>query len=125
MEAKQGETTNQIALKEDNQMLMWLHLSQLLSLFTGFGGLIAPIIIWQVKKDEIINMDEQGKEVVNFQISLILYAIISGILALVLIGFALLIIVAIIGLILPIINGIKANNGQKDIRYPLTIRFIK
>lgn len=125
MEVKQGETTNDIALREDNQMLMWLHLSQLLTFVTGFGGLIAPIIIWQVKKDEIADMDEQGKEVVNFQISLILYAIISVILMILFIGIFLAIVVGIIGLVLPIINGIKANNGQKDIRYPLTIRFIK
>jgi len=113
------------ALHEDRQMLMWLHLSQLLNLVTAIGGVIAPILIWQLKKDEIDQMDEQGKEVVNFQISIMIYAIISAILTCVFIGIIMLPIVALINIIFPIIYGIKAKDGVNEIRYPLTIRIIK
>lgn len=111
-------------LKEDRQMLMIMHFSQLLNLITGFGGLVVPIILWQLKKDEIVNMDTQGKEVVNFQISMMLYAIVSAILCIILIGFVLLGVLALLNIIFPIIYGIKAKDGKSEIRYPLTIRFI-
>lgn len=112
------------ALKEDRQMLMIMHLSQLLGLVTAIGGLVVPIILWQLKKDEIKNMDEQGKEVVNFQISILIYAAVSALLILVLIGFFLLAVVALINIIFPIIYGLRAKDGEEIIRYPLTIRFI-
>lgn len=112
-------------LKEDRQMLMLMHLSQLLFVVSGIGGIIVPLILWQLKKTEIQNMDEQGKEVVNFQISLFIYYAISGLLAFILIGIPLLVVLMLINIIFPIIYGIKANNGEAVIRYPLTIRFIK
>src|SRR5699024_10929097 len=101
---EQADPTNEkhtLALKEDRQMLMLMHLSQLLGLATAIGGLVVPIILWQLKKDEIKNMDEQGKEVVNFQISVLLYAAVSVLLALVLVGFLLLAAVALINIIFP------------------------
>lgn len=112
-------------LKEDRQMLMLMHLSQLLFVVSGIGGIIVPLILWQLKKTEIRYMDEQGKEIVNFQISLFIYYAISGVLAFVLIGIPLLIVLMLINIIFPIIYGIKANNGESPIQYPLTIRFIK
>lgn len=69
-------------------------------------------------------MDEQGKEVVNFQISILIYAAVSALLILVLIGFFLLAVVALINIIFPIIYGLRAKDGEEIIRYPLTIRFI-
>ncbi len=113
------------ALKEDRQMLLIMHLSQLLNLITGFGGLVVPIVLWQLKKDEISHMDEQGKEVVNFQISLFIYYIIASILMIILIGFILLPILLLLNIIFPIIYGLKAKDGVATIKYPMTIRFIK
>mgnify|MGYP001041147899 CR=1 FL=1 len=110
--------------KEDRQMLMVLHLSQLLNFITGLGGIIVPILLWQLKKDEINQMDEQAKEVINFQISFFIYSIIGLVLCLVLVGFLILGIVGLLGIIFPIINGIKANNGEQ-VSYPFTIKFIK
>ncbi len=111
------------ALREDKQQLVILHLSQLLDYVTGFGGLIVPLILWLVQKDKIYGMDEHGKMVVNFQLSLLLYAIISSVLILIGIGILMLIAIGILGLIIPIINAVRANNGQEP-SYPLTIRFI-
>ena len=55
-------------MREDRQTLMLAHLSQLLDLVTGFGGFIVPLVIWISKKDEIYDMDEQGKGIINFQL---------------------------------------------------------
>lgn len=118
-------TENPVVLKEDNQTLMFLHLSQLLFIVSGLGGIIAPIIIWQVNKDKIQDMDRQGKEVVNFQISLFLYYIVAAILIIALVGLVLLPLLGLLNIIFPILYGLRAKDGVRDIRYPLTIRFIK
>ena len=65
-------------MREDRQTLMLAHLSQLLDLITGFGGFIVPLIIWATNKDKIYDMDEQGKGIINFQLSILLYTIIIG-----------------------------------------------
>lgn len=125
METNYSSEKTYVALREDRQMLMLLHLSQLLNTVTGLGGLIAAIVIWQIKKGEIAHMDEQGKEVVNFQISLILYAMLSVVLVIILVGIFTAIAVGLISIIFPIIYGIQAKDGKHPIRYPLTIRFIQ
>ncbi len=111
-------------MREDRQTLMLTHLSQLLDLITGFGGFIVPLIIWQTKKDEIYEMDIHGKSIVNFQLSMFLYAIICIPLIL-LIGLGLigLIAIGILCLVFPVINAIKVNNGEPP-HYPLSIKFI-
>lgn len=111
-------------LKEDNQLLVLMHLSQLLDFVTGFGGLIVPLVLWMTKKDEIKDMDKQGKMILNFRISMFIYLIISGILALILIGIVGLVIIGIIMLIYPIVNAINVSNG-KEPYYPFSIEFIK
>ena len=111
-------------MKEDRQTLMLTHLSQLLDLITGFGGFIVPLVIWISKKDEIYEMDIHGKSIINFQLSMFLYALICVPLILLLgLGFIGLISIAILCFIFPIVNAIKANNGEEP-HYPLTINFI-
>ena len=110
--------------RKDNQLLVITHLSQLLTVITGFGGLIVPLIIWATQKDNVEQMDEQGKDIINFQISMIIYAIICIPLCLIVVGFFGLIVVWLLSLIMPIINAINASNGAPT-RYPLTITFVK
>ncbi len=112
-------------MKEDRQLLVITHLSQLLSFLTGFGGLIVPLVIWMSKKDEIYEMDEQGKAIVNFQISVMIYAFICiPMIFLCGLGILGLIVVGIFSFIFPIVNAIKVNNGER-INYPLSIEFLK
>lgn len=114
------------ALKEDNQTLVLTHLSQLLDYVTGFGGLIAPLVIWLTQKDKIYNMDYHGKMILNFQFSLMLYAVLSIPLMLITFGLGVIVPIALaaLGFIMPIVNAIKVNNGQEP-SYPLSIQFIK
>ena len=106
------------------QMAMLLHLSQLAGFIVPFAGLALPIIIWQIKKDEMPAIDAHGKMVTNWIISVLIYGTISAVLILVLVGIPLLMLVALLGIIFPIIGAIRANNGELW-TYPLTIRFIK
>ncbi|HZH70015.1 MAG TPA: DUF4870 domain-containing protein [Flavobacteriaceae bacterium] len=116
--------TNDNYMREDKQFLMLTHLSQLLNYLTGFGGLIVPLILWSINKDNIIALDQQGRAIVNFQISLFLYSLISIPLIFIFgIGVFLLIAIWIVGLVMPIINGIKASNGE-PIHYPISIKFL-
>lgn len=112
-------------MKEDRQTLMLTHLSQLLDLVSGFGGFIVPLVIWIVNKDKIYDMDEHGKSILNFQLSMFIYAILCIPLILLFgIGFIGLILIGLACLIFPIINGIKANNGEMP-DYPLSIEFFR
>ncbi|WP_031429110.1 DUF4870 domain-containing protein [Flavimarina sp. Hel_I_48] len=110
---------------EDRTLLVATHLSQLLDLVTGIGGFIVPLFLWLTQKEKIINMDSQGKEILNFQVSLFIYGILCiplmllfglGLLGLMVVGF--------LGFIFPIINAIKVSNGEIP-HYPLSIVFFK
>jgi len=88
------------------------------------GGIICPLILWQLKKGDDPFIDEQGKESVNFQISMLLYWIIAWPLCFACIGIVLVPLIPIADVVLVLIASIKAGNGRAY-RYPLTIRFIK
>lgn len=110
--------------KQEKTWGMLCHLSALgVFVFPAFGNIIGPLIVWLIKKDESPFVDDQGKESLNFQISLTIYCLVSSILILVAIGIILLIALGIAFLTLVIIASIKANEGE-EFRYPLTIRLI-
>jgi len=101
------------------------HLSQLLDVITGFGGFIVPLILWLTNKEKIYSMDIHGKSIINFQLSMLLYAIIAVPLILAFgLGILLLIGIALLCFILPIINAVKASNGEEP-NYLFSINFVK
>ncbi len=104
---------------------MLCHLSAL-CMYVGvpFGNLAGPLLVWLLKRNEFPYVDEQGKESLNFQISISIYGILAAILLFVFIGFILLFALAAFQLVMVIIAAVKANDGN-PIRYPLTIRFLK
>ena len=112
---------------QDPQTRQWgliLHLSLLANLVLPPAGLIVPIVIWQLKKDELPGIDAHGKNAVNWIISLVIYLAVSFVLAFVIIGFLLLLVLGVLSVVFPIIAAIKANNGEVW-KYPLTISFLK
>ena len=109
---------------EAKQWAMFAHLSALLGFLIPFGSIVAPLVIWQIKKNEFPFVDDQGKEALNFQITVLIAVIVSFLLTFVLIGLLLLPIVGIAWLVLTIMGGIKANNGE-TYRYPFALRLIK
>ena len=101
------------------------HASALLGVFLHFPGhLLAPLIVWLMKRDESPEIDAQGKEAVNFQISMLIYNIVAAVFCLVLIGFVFLAILWVLNAVFVIIAAIQASDG-KLYRYPMTIRFIQ
>ncbi|AEA72054.1 MULTISPECIES: DUF4870 domain-containing protein [Pseudomonas] len=110
--------------KEARQWAMFCHLSALLGIWIPFGTLIGPLVLWQLKRESDPFIDAQGKEALNFQITVAIASAISLLLMVVVIGFFLFGLVAIGALVLTIIGGVKANEGQ-PYRYPFTWRLVK
>ena len=111
-------------MKENRQLLVFTHLSQLLDFVTGIGGFIVPLLLWLVKKDEVFDMDRHGKAILNFRISMFLYLLIC-IPYVLLFGLGLLgfIVIGLFYIIFPIINAVRASNNQQP-NYPLSIKFL-
>ena len=110
--------------KDERTWAMLCHISTFCGLIIPFGNILAPLIIWLIKKEELPFVEDQGKEVLNFQISMIIYLLISGILCIILIGIPIVIGLVIFSFIITIIAAISANDG-KSYRYPLNLRLIK
>lgn len=110
--------------KEERTWGMLCHLSVLAGFIIPFASIIAPLVIWMIKKDEMPFVDDQGKESLNFQITMLIGFIISFILMFVIIGIFLMLALAIFDLVMVIIAAMKANEGVRY-RYPYRIQFIK
>jgi len=110
--------------QETRNWAMFLHLSQFAGVLVPVGGLVVPIVLWQLKKTELPQIDDHGKVVVNWIISEFIYGIVSILLTVVIIGVPMLIALGVVGTIFPVIGGIKASNGELW-RYPLSIPFLK
>ena len=87
-------------------------------------GIIAPLVIWQIKKEDDPFINENGKEAVNFQITVSIFSLICIPFIFIVIGIPLLIAVEIFNLVCVIIAAIKTNNGE-HYSYPIAFRFIK
>ena len=100
------------------------HASALLGLFFHFLGHIGgPLIVWLMKRGVSPEIDANGKESLNFQISMLIYDAVAAILCIVLIGIPILIALWILNTVLVIIASVKTSEG-KFYRYPFIIRFI-
>lgn len=144
-------------IEENRDARTWAtlcHLSALLMLLgVPLGNVLGPLVVWLVKRNEHPFVDDQGKEALNFQLSITLYWVIAGILILFSVGsiaffwpavhhrmfdfgnpmtmpfvmlFGLLLIfgLLILEVILSIVAAVKTSNGEAY-RYPLTLRAIK
>jgi uncharacterized Tic20 family protein len=111
--------------RDAQQWAMFCHLAGLAKYVPiPFSNVLAPLILWQIKKEQSPFVDDQGKEAVNFQITVTIYVIISCLLFCVGIGVFILPLVGVFDLVFLIIAALKANQGELY-RYPLTIRFMK
>lgn len=103
---------------------MLCHASALLGLFFHFfGHLLGPLLVWLIKRADAPEIDANGRESLNFQLSMLIYDIIAGILCLVVIGIPILIALWILNTVFVIIASVKTSEG-KLYRYPFTIRFL-
>ena len=109
--------------QQTRQWGMLLHLSLLAGFLLPIAGLIVPVVIWVLKKDELPGVDVHGKNALNWIISAIIYGVASGILIIVAIGVPLLLILAVLSIVFPIIASLKAKNGEYW-KYPMSISFL-
>jgi uncharacterized Tic20 family protein len=103
--------------KDDRTMALFCHLGGVL------GHIVLPLVIWLIKKDQSRFVDDQGKEALNFQITMAIALVISGASMLILVGIVLFPAVWITNIVFSIIGAVAANKGEVY-RYPITIRFI-
>ena len=121
---------------EERQWAMFAHLSALLGglVTAGWAGsvgcFIGPLVIWMLKKDTMPFVDDQAKEALNFNITVAIIFFVLLMLTLFTLGIGIIltgpvmVIVGLAWLVLTIIAGIKANQGERY-RYPLTLRLVK
>lgn len=117
-----GKEKTAMSAIDINQYCMFIHLSQLL-VFMGIG-LIVPIILWLMKRDESPIINQHGKIVANWILSLLVYCAIGGILCCIFIGIPILVAVGICNIIFIILGSTKAYSGELW-KYPLSIEFLK
>jgi uncharacterized Tic20 family protein len=98
--------------KETNQWAMFIHFSILAGWVVPIAGLIVPILLWQIKKDELPGIVPHAHVVLNWIVTSFVYALICLILSIVLIGFLGFMALAIATLIFSVIGGLKANDGE-------------
>ncbi len=110
--------------QQANQWAMFLHISLLGGFILPLLGLIAPIVIWKLKKDQYPILNQHARVLVDWVISELVYGIVFSLLTFVVIGFPLLFILGLLGIIFPIIGGLKAAKGEVW-RYPLSLSIMK
>lgn len=98
------------------------HLSAFLGAWVALA-FVGPLVVWMLKRDEHPFVGEHAREALNFNLSVLLYGAVSGLLALLLVGLPLLLAVVIGWVVLTVVAAVKASNGE-HYRYPLTIRFV-
>lgn len=107
---------------DDRLWAMLCHLGTLVTV-VPFANIIVPLVIWMIKKEKSPLVNDQGKEALNFQITIMIGYAICAVLVIVLIGIPMLVALGIYHLIFSIVAAIKAYDG-KAYRYPYTVRLI-
>lgn len=101
------------------------HLSAFGGALLGIGALVflGPLVVWLVKREEHPFIAEHAREALNFNLSVLVYGVISVLLLLVLVGFLLLLALVVFWLVVTILAAVRAANGQ-EYHYPLSIPFV-
>lgn len=109
---------------EEQTFSMLCHLSALSGMIIPFGHIIGPLVFWLIKKDQFSEVDRQGKEALNFQISMTIWMFLSGILVIIVIGLFALIALGVLDLVITIVAAVKSNNGER-FKYPLSLEILR
>ena len=112
------------ASKDARTWGMLCHLSAFSAVFTGVGSVLGPLVVWLLKRNDYPFVEDQGKESLNFQITMFICEVICIALFIFVIGYLLLVLVGLFDLVMVIIAATHANKGERY-RYPVAIRFVK
>lgn len=110
--------------KDDRTWGTICHLAGLAGLVVPLGNVIGPLVVWRLKREDSAFVDDQGREAVNFHITVLILLVLCVPLVLVIIGFVLAGVIGIYALVMTAVAAIRANEGVRY-RYPLTLRLIQ
>jgi len=110
--------------ESERNWAMLCHLTAFAGYFFPFGGILGPIICWLSRKDESAWVNENGKSSLNFQLSMLLYMVLTIPLIFILIGIPIMMFLGILEIVCVVIASIKASKGER-FRYPVSIPFIQ
>jgi hypothetical protein len=122
----EAEVVQEVTTADSNERTLGLvcHLSLFASFIVPFASFIIPLVIWLMKRETSQFLDATGKEVLNFQITLLIASIACCILMIILIGIPLLFAIAIAAIVFDILGAVAASKGE-IYRYPFILRLIK
>ncbi|HEU4617437.1 MAG TPA: DUF4870 domain-containing protein [Gammaproteobacteria bacterium] len=109
---------------EQRKWAFLAHISAFAGFVIPFGNLLGPLIVWQMKRYDMPFAAEQAKEALNFQITMSIALTISAVLMVVFVGFLLLPLLVLAGIVLTLIAALHANDG-KPYRYPFNLRLVR
>jgi uncharacterized protein len=108
----------------DNNWALVCHLSALAMFVFPLGNVVGPLVVWLLKKDEMPSVDREGKESLNFQITVTIFAFVAGLLSFILIGIPLLVLIGIADLVFIVLASLEVSKGR-PYTYPFNLRLIK
>jgi hypothetical protein len=114
---------NKVLTETERNWAMFCHLSAFSGFFFPFGGIIGPLVCWLTKKDESVWVYINGRDSLNFQLSMLLYMVLAIPLCFIIIGIPIVALLGTIKVICIIIASVKASKGE-SFKYPLVIPFI-
>lgn len=115
--------TDNYASNDERTWCVFVHLAALSAFFIPFGNLLGPLVLWLIKRGEMPMVDRQGKEALNFQLTVTIVSLLCSVLVFVGIGIFLLILLWIVDVILVIVAAVKTSGGEVY-RYPFSWRLI-
>jgi uncharacterized protein len=123
-ETNPDSVTTTAATQDERTWGMMAHLSAFSGFLVPLGGVFGPLVVWLIKRDRSAFVADQGREALNFNISVLLAAIVCGVLVFIFIGILLGLALFIFWLTMTIIAGIKASEGIRY-RHPFALRLVK
>ncbi len=114
-------------LEWERSHALWTQLTLVLALAPGVGHILAigaTLVLWLMKRDQSSFVDDHGREVLNFQISFLIYGLLCVPLMFILVGFPMIIVLYIVSVI-ALIRGAGAAQRGELFRYPMCLRFIR
>jgi uncharacterized protein len=115
---------NKVLSETERNWAMLCHLSAFAGFFFPFGGVIGPLICWLSRRDESAWVNVNGRNSLNFQLSILLYMVLVSPLCFIIIGFPLIGMLMTLKVICIIIGSVKAAKGEL-FSYPLVIPFVQ
>jgi uncharacterized Tic20 family protein len=115
---------NRALSETERNWAMLSHLSAFAGFFFPFGGIIGPLICWLTKRDESAWVNINGRNSLNFGLSMLLYIVLAIPLLFIIIGIPIIMLLGTLKVICIIIASVKAAKGEL-FRYPLVIPFIQ